>query len=97
MQASTFPHPNSQRLADMQILEAVRGLEEQGWEYHLEASYIEVYNEALRDLLAEGKGRDAGKITVANAIKHGPAGASLLLKFPNSLQQNADLPARARI
>ena len=58
----------------MQILESVRSLEAQGWEYQLEASYIEVYNEALRDLLTEAKGRDAGKITVANAIKHGAAG-----------------------
>lgn len=57
-----------------QILETVKTLGEQGWEYDLEASYIEVYNEALRDLLAEGKGRDVGKITAANAIKHGASG-----------------------
>ncbi|KAK9826929.1 hypothetical protein WJX74_000546 [Apatococcus lobatus] len=56
------------------ILDTVKILQEPGWEYDLEASYIEVYNEALQDLLAEGKGRDVGKITVANAIKHGPSG-----------------------
>ena len=58
----------------LQILETVKILGEQGWEYDLEASYIEVYNEALRDLLAEGKGPDVGRITVANAIKHGASG-----------------------
>ena len=31
-----------------QILETVVKLREQGWEYRLEASFIEVYNEALR-------------------------------------------------
>ncbi len=39
-------------------------LRDQGWEYQLEASFIEVYNEQLRDLLADtvpGR-REAGKI-----------------------------------
>jgi len=42
----------------------VAKLREQGWEYALEAAYIEVYNEQLRDLLADtapGR-REAGKI-----------------------------------
>lgn len=47
-----------------QILESVVKLRDQGWDYRLEASFIEVYNEQLRDLLAEpvpGR-REAGKI-----------------------------------
>ena len=58
-----------------QILDAVQQLKEEGWEYELEASFIEVYNETFKDLLAEGKGRDVGKITDQNAVKHGVAGA----------------------
>lgn len=60
------------------IISTVSRLEEQGWEYSLEASYIEVYNEQLRDLLADTSGsvnrREAGKITESNPIQHAPSG-----------------------
>ena len=61
----------------MQILDAAEQARAQGWEYDLDAAYVEVYNEGLRDLLAEGgKGaRDAGRIADQNAVKHAPAGA----------------------
>ncbi|PRW56860.1 P-loop containing nucleoside triphosphate hydrolase [Chlorella sorokiniana] len=58
------------------ILESVAKLREQGWEYALEASFIEVYNEQLRDLLADtapGR-REAGRIQENNAIQHQPNG-----------------------
>ena len=59
----------------MQILETVDVLRQQGWQYNLEASYIEVYNETLRDLLASGNTRrDGPRLLDASAIKHDPAG-----------------------
>ncbi|KAI8468897.1 MAG: kinesin-domain-containing protein [Monoraphidium minutum] len=58
------------------ILGRVDALAAQEWEYSLEASFIEVYNNTLRDLLADGAARnpEAGRISDANAIKHDPAG-----------------------
>ena len=50
-------------------------LRQQGWQYHLEASYIEVYNETLRDLLAAGNTRREGPRQLdASAVKHDSAG-----------------------
>lgn len=53
------------------ILESVSRLRDQGWDYCLQASFIEVYNESLRDLLADG---GATKISENGAIQHAPDG-----------------------
>ena len=69
-------HSQWELVSPQQILEAASKLGDSGWEYAMEASFIEVYNETLRDLLAEGRNpRDAGKVLDNNAIKHMADGA----------------------
>ena len=41
-------------LACQQVLEQADVLREKGWSFAMEASYLEIYNEKLRDLLAAG-------------------------------------------
>ncbi len=70
----------------LQILEAASKLGNCGWEYAMEASFIEVYNETLRDLLGEGRNpREPGKVLDNNAIKHMADGQSTLPEVCNVL------------
>ena len=62
--------------APPQILQATARLRLQEWEYRLEASCIEVYNNNMRDLLSPG-GRE---ITDMNAIKHDAAGGGACIR-----------------
>lgn len=59
----------------LQILETAHKLGEQEWEYSMEASFIEIYNNMLRDLLAGG----SSYINDQNAIKHDPSGGHTIV------------------
>lgn len=63
--------------AVQQIYSACETLKEKGWEYNMQAQFLEIYNETLRDLLdsSEGEGKkldikhdNKGKTTVTDAI-----------------------------
>jgi len=47
-------------------------LEAKGWEYQMEVSFVEIYNETIRDLLRSGSGEDC-----KHEIKHGANGTSI--------------------
>ncbi|KAL5007768.1 hypothetical protein ScPMuIL_016574 [Solemya velum] len=58
-----------------QIFQSVRELQTKGWQYDMEASFLEIYNETIRDLLSNGKedkyeiklhGPNSNEVTVTN-------------------------------
>ncbi|KAL3132444.1 Nucleolar protein 58 [Trebouxia sp. C0010 RCD-2024] len=84
--------------AILKILEAASKLGEAGWEYAMEASFIEVYNETLRDLLAEGRNpRDAGKVLDNNAIKHMAEGSQTVVQGATRLPISCPTAAEALV
>ncbi|KAJ3242938.1 kinesin-like nuclear fusion protein [Chytriomyces hyalinus] len=52
-----------------QIFEAAASLEAKGWSYSFETSFLEIYNESIRDLLVSSSGAAAGT-TPKYDIKH---------------------------
>lgn len=52
--------------AVQQIFETAEALREKGWSFTFEASYLEIYNETIRDLLGNGS-EDGGKYEIRHA------------------------------
>jgi kinesin family protein C1 len=74
--------------ATAQIYEEATRLEEKGWRYKIEGSFIEVYNETYNDLLGRSEDLDKKKVEV----RHDPAKKSTTLE--NAVSVLLDGPDR---
>ncbi|KAJ3031084.1 kinesin-like nuclear fusion protein, partial [Rhizophlyctis rosea] len=62
--SSTSPDPTLQGMIPrtvQQIFDTAEALKEKGWEYSMEGTFLEIYNEVVRDLLEE-RDEKAGKV-----------------------------------
>ncbi|XP_033751751.1 carboxy-terminal kinesin 2-like [Pecten maximus] len=79
MEGGSVDDPESQGMIPrsvIQIFESIKELETKGWKYNMEASFLEIYNETIRDLLGNGKdelkheikltGTSSNDVTVTN-------------------------------
>ncbi|XP_060069856.1 carboxy-terminal kinesin 2-like [Ylistrum balloti] len=79
MEGGSVDDPESQGMIPrsvIQIFESIKELESKGWKYSMEASFLEIYNETIRDLLGNGKddvkhdikltGSSSNDVTVTN-------------------------------
>jgi kinesin family protein C1 len=70
-----------------QVGQYKKKLEDKGWNYEMEVSFVEIYNETIRDLLRTGAASDC-----KHEIKHGPNGTyitdvTMRNVDPNNLDQ----------
>lgn len=64
--------------AVQQIFKSCNKLREKGWEYEMQASFLEIYNETIRDLL-DSKNADTKKCDVKHDVETGQTSVSNLL------------------
>ena len=58
-------------LAVNQIYDSAKSLEEKGWKYFMEGSFVEVYNENLNDLLGKADEIDKKKLEIRHDMQKG--------------------------
>jgi len=50
-----------------QIFDTAKTLEQKGWSYEFEGSFLEIYNETIRDLLSSTAGKKEAKLDIKHA------------------------------
>jgi len=85
-----------------QIFQASQAMHKKGWEWSMQASFMEVYNEALRDLLRDGASTSAGATgsqASAHIIRHDDDWGTVVTNMTcievDSMEQISALTARA--
>mmetsp|Transcript_81605 Transcript_81605/g.141805 ORF Transcript_81605/g.141805 Transcript_81605/m.141805 type:complete len:1360 (-) Transcript_81605:93-4172(-) len=84
-----------------QIFQASEAMRAQGWNWELQASFLEVYNETIRDLLRPGNAAssDSGSASGQHVIKHDDAWGTMVTNVTSvevdSMGQINSLMARA--
>jgi len=88
-------------LAVKQIYDTARGLEEKGWKYTMEGSFVEVYNENLNDLLGNATEFDKKKHEIRHDVEKNKTTITgvqtVMLDSPERLQSMLDRSSKNRI
>ncbi|KAK3062771.1 hypothetical protein LTS18_003400 [Coniosporium uncinatum] len=88
-------------LAVKQIYDTARGLEEKGWKYTMEGSFVEVYNENLNDLLGNASEFDKKKHEIRHDVEKNKTTITgvqtVMLDSPERLQSMLERSSKNRI
>ncbi|KAF2845554.1 kinesin-domain-containing protein [Plenodomus tracheiphilus IPT5] len=86
--------------ATAQIWEEAQRLQEKGWRYSMEGSFIEVYNETYNDLLGRSEDLDKKKVEVRHDAKKMQTylenAVSVMLDGPDSVEKILDTASKNR-
>jgi hypothetical protein len=77
------------------VFESSSRMASQGWSWSLEASFLEVYNESLRDLLREGSDAQASSLAIQHCDLWGTVVANASRVAVDSMDQITRLMAKA--